>query len=115
MRLTGLERYAVVLLKKMMMNEINMSTIMILALMFAAGLALGAAYFTALWRTVLRLPGARSPLGLLLGSFAVRLGMVLTAFYFLMDGHWERLAAAIIGFMVMKKILTNKLGQQKTV
>jgi F1F0 ATPase subunit 2 len=98
-----------------MMNEINMHTIMILVLMFVAGLALGAAYFTALWQTVIRLPGAQNPTRILMGSFAVRLVLVLTAFYFLMDGHWERLAVAMIGFMVMKKILTSTLGQQKTV
>jgi F1F0 ATPase subunit 2 len=99
----------------MMMNEINIHTIMILALMFAAGLTLGAIYFTALWRVVRKLPEAQSPIRLLLGSFALRLVLILTAFYFLMDGHWERLAVAMIGFMVMKKILTGKLGQEKAV
>ena len=97
------------------MNEINMNAIIILVLMFAAGLALGGFYFTALWRTVLTLPDVQAPARLLIGSFFVRLAVVLTSFYFLMDGHWERLVVAMIGFMVMKNIITNRLGHQKTV
>jgi F1F0 ATPase subunit 2 len=95
--------------------RINMNAMIIIALMFAAGLVLGAFYFTALWRTVLTLPEAQAPARLLISSFIVRMAVVLTAFYFLMDGHWERLAAAMIGFMAMKNILTNRLGRQKAV
>jgi F1F0 ATPase subunit 2 len=39
----------------------TLSTTMILAAAFAAGLALGAFYFAALWETVRRLPETASP------------------------------------------------------
>jgi hypothetical protein len=30
-------------------------------------------------------------------------------------GHWERLAAAMLGFIIIRKILTYRLGPQKAV
>ncbi len=86
-----------------------------LVLMFAAGMALGACYFVGLWQTVKRLPQTEGRARLLLVSLVVRLSVLLAIFYFLLqDGRWERLAAALIGFVVMRKILTARLGPQKT-
>jgi F1F0 ATPase subunit 2 len=92
----------------------NLNTVFILILMFLAGLALGAFYFIGLWQTLRRVAQTQSRAHLLAASFVVRLAIVLTAFFFLMDGHWERLAAAMTGFVVMRKILTYHLGPQKT-
>lgn len=92
-----------------------MNAMLILILMFAVGLALGAFYFVSLWQTVRRLAQAESRMQLLAISYVLRLAVVLTAFYFLMrDGHWERLAVALIGFVVMRKILTYHFRPQKT-
>jgi len=80
---------------------------------FTAGTALGAVYFTALWHTVRQLASAKSPARLLLVSYVLRLAVVLTGFYLLMgDGHWERLVAATLGFVIVRKILTYRLGPQ---
>jgi len=91
----------------------NPDTIFILAQMFTAGLVLGAFYFISLWYTVHKVMHTENRASLLMISFAVRLAIVLTAFFFLMNGHWERLAAAMIGFIVMRRILTYVLGPQK--
>jgi F1F0 ATPase subunit 2 len=99
----------------MMINELNVITIFILFLAFAAGLVLGAFYFIALWRTVKRLPDTPRPLRLMLGSFALRMAVVLPGFYFVMGGKWERLATALIGFILMRMILTRRLGMDKAV
>ncbi len=99
----------------MMMNELNMITVVILFPAFAAGLALGAFYFITLWRTVKRLPDTPRPLRLMLGSFALRMAVVLAGFYFVMGGHWERLATALMGFILMRMILTRRLGMDKAV
>ncbi len=90
------------------------STMIILVASFVAGLALGTFYFTALWQTVRRLPATTSSVRLLLGSFILRMAVVMAGFYFVMGGHWERLAAAMLGFIVIRKILTHRLGPQKT-
>ena len=93
----------------------KMNAMLILILMFAVGLALGAFYFIGLWRTVKRLSHTESRARLLLVSYVLRLAVVLMAFYFLLrDGHWERLAVALLGFVVMRKILTHHFGPQKT-
>jgi len=92
----------------------NANTIFILALMFLAGMALGAFYFISLWQTLMILPKTQNRASLLMVSFVLRVAVVLTALYLLMDGHWERVAVAMIGFIVMRKILTYRLGTQKT-
>lgn len=91
----------------------TMATVTILSLAFAAGLALGAFYFIALWRTVKQLSSAAHPARLMLGSLVLRMAVLTVGFYFVMGGHWERLAAALLGFVVMRKILTYRLGPQK--
>jgi F1F0 ATPase subunit 2 len=98
-----------------MMNELKIITMVILFLAFAAGLVLGAFYFVALWRTVKRLPDTPSPLRLMLASFALRMAVVLPGFYFVMGGQWERLAAALMGFILMRMILTHHIGMDKAV
>ena len=89
------------------------NAMLILILMFMAGLALGAFYFITLWQTVRCLPEIHNRASLLMVSFILRLGVVLAALYLLMDGHWERIAAAMIGFVLMRKILTYRLGPRK--
>lgn len=93
----------------------KINAMLILLLMFAVGLVLGAFYFISLWQTVKRLSCTESRARLLLVSYGLRLSVVLSVFYFLLrDGHWERLAAALIGFVVMRKILVYHFGPQKT-
>jgi F1F0 ATPase subunit 2 len=91
----------------------TLSAIMVLAAAFTAGLALGAVYFIALWQTVRRLPQAASPVRLMLGSLILRMAILTLGFYLVMGGHWERLAVALAGFILMRKILTYRLGPQK--
>jgi F1F0 ATPase subunit 2 len=81
-------------------------------MMFGAGLVLGAFYFLGLWQTVKRLPYVSSRVGFMAVSFGLRAVLVTTALFFLMDGRWEKAAAALIGFIVMRKILTSRLGLQ---
>ena len=100
-----------------MMNK-SLDTTMLLTLIaaFTAGLALGAVYFTALLHTLQQLPSAKSPVRLLLGSLILRMAVVMAGFYFIMGtGHWERLAAAMLGFIIIRKILTYRLGPQNAV
>ena len=94
----------------MMNNELNIVTVAFLFGAFAVGLVLGAFYFIALWRTVRKLPDTPRPLRLMLGSFVVRIAVVLPGFYFVMSGHWERLVMALIGFIVARKVLTRRYG-----
>ena len=77
---------------------------------------LGASYFIGLWWTVRQLPSAKSPARLLLGSLILRMAVVMAGFYLIMGtGHWERLAVAMLGFIIIRKILTYHLGPQNAV
>jgi F1F0 ATPase subunit 2 len=101
---------------KMMNSILNPAMLFPAIAAFAAGLALGAFYFIALWQTVQRLQSATSPARLMLGSFIIRMAVVMAGFYLVMGGeHWERLAVAMLGFIIMRKILTYRLGPQNAV
>jgi F1F0 ATPase subunit 2 len=101
---------------KMMNHSLDATLIFTLIAAFIVGLALGAFYFTALWRTVQQLPSAKSQVTLMLTSFVIRMAVVMAGFYLIMgEGHWERLASAMLGFIIMRQILTYRLGPQNAV
>jgi F1F0 ATPase subunit 2 len=74
-------------------------------------MALGGFYFWALWRSVRKISEQRAH-SLLLGYF-FRLSLVLAGFFFIMGGHWERLVAALAGFLVMRSILVRRWGDRR--
>jgi F1F0 ATPase subunit 2 len=77
----------------------------------AAGAILGIVYFRGLWQTVLRLPDFKRPAWSVSWSFAARVGIVMAGFYFIMQGHLERLAMAMAGFILVRQILVRRLGR----
>ena len=97
----------------MTIPEINMAGVLVLSAAFTAGLALGAFYFIGLWQTVKHLSSTQSRARFMLISFVLRMIVLCTGFYFIMGTHWERLALALLGFIVIRKILTSRLGVQK--
>jgi F1F0 ATPase subunit 2 len=76
----------------------------------AAGSLIGLFYFGGLWLTVQALPRAGNPAVLLLASFLGRTAVSLSAFYWIMDGRWERLLAAMAGFLIARYFLTQRYG-----
>ncbi len=86
--------------------------VLILIASFLAGMALGGFYFWALWRSVRRISGERAHS--MLPGYFFRLGIVLTAFFFMiLGGHWERLVSALLGFLVIRAILVRRWGEGK--
>lgn len=75
----------------------------------AGGFGLGLIFFGGLWWTVRRLPTAANPALLFLGSFLLRTSAVLAGFYFLAAGRWERLLACLVGFIVARLLLVQRL------
>lgn len=78
---------------------------------FVLGGLIGWVYFSGLWETVRRLPEAKNPQGLMMMSFAARTLFALGGFFILMDGQWERTAASIAGFLIVKTILVRRFGR----
>ena len=80
----------------------------------AAGVVLGAFYFGGLWWTLRRLPGARRPALLSLGSFTGRLAVCLAGFILLArSGRWELIIVAMAGFVLARTALVRMWGPHR--
>jgi len=84
-----------------------------LLLAFVAGLGLGLFYFGGLWLTVRRLPAARQPALLALGSMLARTVVVVAVLWLLLGLGVERLLAGVAGFLVMRTALVRGLRPGK--
>jgi F1F0 ATPase subunit 2 len=82
-----------------------------LGLSLAAGLLLGALFYGGLWWTVRRIPDARRPAPLIIGSFFLRAGVVLAGLYLLMrsGAGWPGLAAAFAGILAVRLFMVFKV------
>jgi len=77
------------------------------ALTWLAGGVLGTIYFGGLWWTVRQGLSSSQPALLFLGSLLVRMGVALTGFYFVADGHWLRLLVCLLGFVTARVVVTH--------
>ena len=83
-----------------------MNEALTLVLAWLVGGVLGAVFFGGLWWTVRRGLSSRRPALWFLGSLLVRMTIALTGFYFTSGGHWERLLACLLGFVLARPIVT---------
>lgn len=81
-----------------------------LVLAGAAGVSLGAFFFGGLWWTVRRGLTAKQPVLWFLGSLLLRTSLILAGFYFVSDGHWDRLLACLLGFVIARFLVTRFTG-----
>lgn len=81
---------------------------LVLALM--VGALLGVVFYGGLWWTVRK--GVTSPRPALwfFGSMVVRTGVVLVGFYLVSGGHWQRLLACLLGFVVARLLVVRFTG-----
>jgi len=82
------------------MNEIG---IMILSLI--AGFLLGVFFFGGLWWTTKKAVLSKSPALWFIASTIVRLGVIITGFYFISHDHWERALICLLGFIIARTII----------
>ncbi|REJ65763.1 MAG: ATP synthase subunit I [Planctomycetota bacterium] len=75
----------------------------------AVGIALGVIYFGGLWLTVRGVPTMRQPAFWFLVSFVLRMSVVLSGFYMVIGGRWERLVACMVGFLLARTLLIRHL------
>ena len=78
-----------------------------LASALIAGILLGTFFFVGLWWTVRR--GVKSERVALwfFGSMLLRTSVVMLGFYFVMGDSWQRLLAALLGFVLARLIVTR--------
>ncbi len=78
------------------------------------GSILGVFYFGSLWITVRQLPRTTYPIRLFIGSWLGRLAVTLLGFYLIMDGQWQRVITALVGFIAARIWLTNLWHPQRS-
>ena len=84
-----------------------MTETLTLAWAWGAGVVLGAVFFGGLWWTVRKGTACQRPALLFLGSFLLRTSIALAGLYFVAGGHWDRLLACLLGFVIARLIVTK--------
>ena len=82
-----------------------MNETLMLVLACAAGGGLGAVFFGGLWWTVRKGVSSKQPALWFFVSLLVRMGIALAGFYLIGRGHWERLVACLVGFILARLAL----------
>jgi F1F0 ATPase subunit 2 len=90
-----------------------MSQTVFLLVPFGIGVVLGIVYFAGLWHTVKHLPDSTHPSISLIGSFLLRSAFALTGFILLMNGRWEPVSVALLGFLLAREVLVRRLGRNR--
>lgn len=84
-----------------------MGELLPLALAGVAGVALGGVYFGGLWWTVREGVTSERPAALFLGSLILRMGLALGGLWWISAGHWERILAGLVGFIVARGLVSR--------
>jgi F1F0 ATPase subunit 2 len=91
-----------------------MSDGLALALAFLAGALLGAFFFGGLWWTVQRGVTSDAPALWFVCSLFLRTGLILVGFYLAAQGHWSRLLACLLGFLIARVIVVRRITRAPT-
>lgn len=89
-----------------------MSDILALALALFAGALLGTFFFGGLWWTVQKGVTSERPALWFLGSLLLRTCLILAGFYWVLQGHWSRLLACLLGFLIARVIVVKRLTRE---
>ena len=81
----------------------------ILAMALLAGVLLGGFFFGGLWWTVQKSLTSERPELWVLGSMLLRTSVILVGFYIVSQGHWSRLVACLLGFMIARVVVVRRL------
>ncbi len=84
-------------------------------LAFLAGVVVGFIFYYGLWLTVRFLPRSRSPVLVVMVSFVVRTALVLVTLYYMILIHWSCMVAYVIGFLMMRIVLIQRIGKGSTI
>ena len=83
-----------------------MNETLTLVLAWVSGGLLGAMFFGGLWWTVRKGASAKQPALWFFLSLLGRMSIALAGFYFVSGGHWQRLLACLLGFVIAHRVVT---------
>jgi F1F0 ATPase subunit 2 len=81
------------------------------ALALLAGALLGVFFFGGLWWTVKKGLASKTPALWFLGSLVLRTSVTLAVFYLVSQGHWSRLGACLLGFVIARVVVAKWLAR----
>lgn len=74
------------------------------------GVLLGLMFFGGLWWTVRKVVSVKHPAFWVFASLMLRMTFALAGFYFISDGHWERLLVCLLGFFIARLAVMRLTG-----
>jgi F1F0 ATPase subunit 2 len=83
-----------------------MNETLTLLLAWVAGGVLGVIFFGGLCWTVRKAVSSKRPVLWFFGSLWLRMSVAVAGFYFVSGGHWQRLLACLLGFVVAQLVVT---------
>jgi F1F0 ATPase subunit 2 len=83
-----------------------MNETLTLFLSWIAGGMLGTIFFGCLWWTIRKGASAGQPALWFIVSFLLRMSIALAGFFFVAQGHWERLVLCLLGFVMARVVVT---------
>lgn len=86
----------------------TMTEILNIMLTLIAGMALGIFFFGGLWFTVKKAINIKAPALWFLGSFFLRVGVVMLGFYYISFGGWLYLIFSLSGFILARLAVTSR-------
>lgn len=78
----------------------------LLPALFVGGV-LGVIFFGGLWLTVRKGLGSKKAGLIFIGSFIVRMGIVLGGFYLIGAGDWRKMLVSLGGFLIARIVITR--------
>jgi F1F0 ATPase subunit 2 len=87
--------------------------LLIWALSFVCGAALGTFYFLGLWWSLKRLPGKSRPRLWLGASYALRTSLVLAGFWLALRADVPSFLAMLCGFFLMRQVVLRRVVLKK--
>jgi len=84
-----------------------MIEILTLSLAAVAGGALGTVFFGGLWWSVNKGVQSKEPALWFFGSLVLRTVITVAGFYFVSNGHWDRMLVCLVGFVVARLVVTH--------
>ena len=76
-----------------------------LFMVFVSGIILGAIFFGGLWWSIRKGVLSKHPVLWVFGSLLLRTVIVLTGFYLISRGNWERILLCLLGFVTARVIV----------
>ena len=83
-----------------------MNNMLTLTFAWLSGGVLGTIFFGGLWLTIRKATASQRPTLWFSLSLLLRMGIAIAGFYVVGQGHWERLAACLLGFIMARLVVT---------